>query len=172
MAVGGSSTSTLGSCSATHQVCAVGFWEELGWFLGGGWGLCALCCLVVLCTTAHVSSDFQPSHSITHLSLFVQQTNNKHPQAVAGCALFLCTPTPHVSCAAATSLHHPSLTLSPKHTNAPQLTTTGGGWVRFEAAPMKLTRELLEVMDSDSEGQPSELFDYFKVRSEGVGCVV
>jgi hypothetical protein len=28
---------------------------------------------------------------------------------------------------------------------------------------MKLTRELLEVMDSDSEGQPSPLFDYFKV---------
>jgi hypothetical protein len=38
--------------------------------------------------------------------------------------------------------------------------------VKFEAAPMKLTRELLEVMDSDSEGTPSELFDYFKV---GVG---
>jgi hypothetical protein len=42
-------------------------------------------------------------------------------------------------------------------------TRTGGGWVRFEAAPLKLTRELLEVMDSDSEGQPSALFDYFKV---------
>ena len=44
----------------------------------------------------------------------------------------------------------------------------GGGWVRFEAAPMKLTRELLEVMDSDSEGQPSDLFDYFKVRRGGM----
>jgi phosphatidylinositol 4-kinase len=41
----------------------------------------------------------------------------------------------------------------------------GGSWVRFEAAPMKLSREFLEVMDSDSEGQPSELFDYFKVSS-------
>ena len=30
------------------------------------------------------------------------------------------------------------------------------------AAPFKLTRELLEVMDSNSEGRPSELFDYFK----------
>eukprot|EP00775_Hariotina_reticulata_P003444 gene3444-3715_t len=39
----------------------------------------------------------------------------------------------------------------------------GGNWVRFEASPMKLTRELLEVMDSNSEGQPSDLFDYFKV---------
>ncbi|GFH29397.1 PI3K/PI4K domain-containing protein, partial [Haematococcus lacustris] len=37
------------------------------------------------------------------------------------------------------------------------------GGVNFEAAPFKLTRELLEVMDSNSEGQPSELFDYFKV---------
>lgn len=43
----------------------------------------------------------------------------------------------------------------------------GGNWVRFEAAPMKLTRELLEVMDSDSEGNTSELFDYFKVPA---GC--
>ena len=33
---------------------------------------------------------------------------------------------------------------------------------------MKLTRELLEVMDSDSEGQPSDLFDYFKVRRGGM----
>ncbi|WIA13888.1 hypothetical protein OEZ85_002460 [Tetradesmus obliquus] len=39
----------------------------------------------------------------------------------------------------------------------------GGGWLAFEAAPMKLSRELMEVMDSNSEGQPSELFDYFKV---------
>ncbi len=37
------------------------------------------------------------------------------------------------------------------------------GGVNFEAAPFKLTRELLEVMDSNSEGRPSELFDYFKV---------
>ena len=37
------------------------------------------------------------------------------------------------------------------------------GGVNFESAPFKLTRELLEVMDSDSEGRPSELFDYFKV---------
>lgn len=38
------------------------------------------------------------------------------------------------------------------------------GGVNFESAPFKLTRELLEVMDSDSEGSPSQLFDYFKVR--------
>ncbi|GFY87519.1 phosphatidylinositol 4-OH kinase beta2 [Actinidia rufa] len=31
------------------------------------------------------------------------------------------------------------------------------------SAPFKLTRELLEVMDSDAEGIPSEFFDYFKV---------
>lgn len=37
------------------------------------------------------------------------------------------------------------------------------GNVNFESAPFKLTREMLEVMDSDSEGRPSELFDYFKV---------
>lgn len=37
------------------------------------------------------------------------------------------------------------------------------GGVNFEAAPFKLTRELLEVMDSTSEGKASELFDYFKV---------
>lgn len=37
------------------------------------------------------------------------------------------------------------------------------GGVNFESAPFKLTRELLEVMDSDPEGRPSELFDYFKV---------
>jgi len=37
------------------------------------------------------------------------------------------------------------------------------GGVNFEAAPFKLTRELLEVMDSNSEGKASELFDYFKV---------
>lgn len=37
------------------------------------------------------------------------------------------------------------------------------GGVNFEAAPFKLTRELLEVMDSNSEGKASELFDYYKV---------
>uniref|UniRef100_A0A061QT63 1-phosphatidylinositol 4-kinase n=1 Tax=Tetraselmis sp. GSL018 TaxID=582737 RepID=A0A061QT63_9CHLO len=37
------------------------------------------------------------------------------------------------------------------------------GGINFESAPFKLTRELLEVMDSDSEGRGSELFDYFKV---------
>ena len=37
------------------------------------------------------------------------------------------------------------------------------GGVNFESAPFKLTRELLEVMDSNSEGKASELFDYFKV---------
>ncbi|ERN05182.1 phosphatidylinositol 4-kinase beta 1 [Amborella trichopoda] len=37
------------------------------------------------------------------------------------------------------------------------------GNVNFESAPFKLTRELLEVMDSDAEGIPSEFFDYFKV---------
>lgn len=42
------------------------------------------------------------------------------------------------------------------------LTNSPGG-VNFESAPFKLTREMLEVMDSDSEGTPSELFDYFKV---------
>ena len=37
------------------------------------------------------------------------------------------------------------------------------GGVNFEAAPFKLTRELLEVLDSNAEGQASEMFDYFKV---------
>ena len=37
------------------------------------------------------------------------------------------------------------------------------GGINFETAPFKLTRELLEVMDSDAAGTPSELFDYFKV---------
>ncbi|GBG82219.1 hypothetical protein CBR_g34503 [Chara braunii] len=37
------------------------------------------------------------------------------------------------------------------------------GGVNFESAPFKLTRELLEVMDSDADGSSSEPFDYFKV---------
>lgn len=37
------------------------------------------------------------------------------------------------------------------------------GMINFETAPFKLTRELLEVMESDAEGTGSELFDYFKV---------
>ena len=37
------------------------------------------------------------------------------------------------------------------------------GGVNFESAPFKLTRELLEIMDSDSEGTSSAPFDYFKV---------
>ena len=41
------------------------------------------------------------------------------------------------------------------------------GGVNFESAPFKLTRELLEVMGSDSEGRASELFDYFKVGGWG-----
>jgi phosphatidylinositol kinase/protein kinase (PI-3 family) len=37
------------------------------------------------------------------------------------------------------------------------------GGVNFESAPFKLTRELLEIMDSDAEGSSSEFFDYYKV---------
>ena len=37
------------------------------------------------------------------------------------------------------------------------------GNMSIETAPFKLTREFLEVMDSNAEGKPSELFDYFKV---------
>ena len=39
------------------------------------------------------------------------------------------------------------------------------GGVNFEAAPFKLTRELLEVLDSNAEGRASEMFDYFKVQT-------
>ncbi|KAK2076370.1 hypothetical protein QBZ16_000895 [Prototheca wickerhamii] len=42
------------------------------------------------------------------------------------------------------------------------LTNSPGG-VNFESVPFKLTRELLEVMDSGPGGETSELFDYFKV---------
>ncbi|KAI8469708.1 MAG: hypothetical protein J3K34DRAFT_459251 [Monoraphidium minutum] len=45
-------------------------------------------------------------------------------------------------------------------TNAPGRLPGGVG---FEGSPMKLTREVLEVMGSDSNGAPSEMFDYFKV---------
>lgn len=38
------------------------------------------------------------------------------------------------------------------------------GGVNFETAPFKLTRELLEVLDSNPEGRASATFDYFKVR--------
>lgn len=41
------------------------------------------------------------------------------------------------------------------------------GGVNFESAPFKLTRELLEVLDSNSEGRASELFDYFKASGSG-----
>lgn len=37
------------------------------------------------------------------------------------------------------------------------------GGINFETAPFKLTRELLEVMDSDAEGTASDAFNYFKV---------
>lgn len=45
------------------------------------------------------------------------------------------------------------------------------GGLNFEAAPFKLTREMLEVMDSNSDGKPSEMFDYFKVRLFVYACV-
>ncbi len=38
------------------------------------------------------------------------------------------------------------------------------GGINFESAPFKLTRELLEVMDSDAEGCASDAFNYFKAR--------
>ena len=47
------------------------------------------------------------------------------------------------------------------------LCSNSPGGVNFESAPFKLTRELLEVMDSNSEGKTSELFDYFKVGGLG-----
>ena len=45
------------------------------------------------------------------------------------------------------------------------------GGVNFEAAPFKLTRELLEVLDSNSEGRASEMFDYFKARASSQSCL-
>ncbi len=44
------------------------------------------------------------------------------------------------------------------------LLSNSPGGVNFESAPFKLTRELLEVMDSNSDGKRSEMFDYYKVR--------
>eukprot|EP00201_Polytomella_parva_P000310 CAMPEP_0175084902 /NCGR_PEP_ID=MMETSP0052_2-20121109/28337_1 /TAXON_ID=51329 ORGANISM="Polytomella parva, Strain SAG 63-3" /NCGR_SAMPLE_ID=MMETSP0052_2 /ASSEMBLY_ACC=CAM_ASM_000194 /LENGTH=437 /DNA_ID=CAMNT_0016356797 /DNA_START=28 /DNA_END=1341 /DNA_ORIENTATION=- len=43
------------------------------------------------------------------------------------------------------------------------LLSNSPGGISFETAPFKLTRELLEIMDSTSEGRSSDLFDYFKV---------
>jgi len=37
------------------------------------------------------------------------------------------------------------------------------GGLNFESAPFKLTKELLEVMESDADGLPSDAFNYFKV---------
>jgi phosphatidylinositol 4-kinase len=37
------------------------------------------------------------------------------------------------------------------------------GGLNFESAPFKLTKELLEVMESDADGAPSDAFNYFKV---------
>lgn len=37
------------------------------------------------------------------------------------------------------------------------------GSMNFETVPFKLTRELLEVMDSGPDGRASDIFDYFKV---------
>lgn len=45
------------------------------------------------------------------------------------------------------------------------------GGVNFETAPFKLTRELLEVLDSNPEGRASATFDYFKVRGAGLAEV-
>jgi len=42
------------------------------------------------------------------------------------------------------------------------LSTSPGG-INFESAPFKLTREYLEVMDSDDTGMASEAFNYYKV---------
>jgi len=42
------------------------------------------------------------------------------------------------------------------------LTNSPGG-VSFETAPFKLVRDYMELMDSDVDGKPSELFEYFKV---------
>ena len=46
------------------------------------------------------------------------------------------------------------------------------GGVNFEASPFKLTRELLEILDSSSEGQPSEMFDYYKARAPHLVCFI
>lgn len=46
------------------------------------------------------------------------------------------------------------------------------GGVNFESAPFKLTREFLEVMDSNSEGMASEPFNYFKVSSVYCSTIV
>ena len=61
--------------------------------------------------------------------------------------------------------HPPASTYLPLTLSAyrPPPCSNSPGGVNFESAPFKLTRELLEVMDSSSEGKTSELFDYFKV---------
>ena len=42
------------------------------------------------------------------------------------------------------------------------LSTSPGG-INFESSPFKLTKEYLELMDSDADGVASEAFNYYKV---------
>lgn len=76
---------------------------------------------------------------------------------------YLRYPLPRPKCPIRRPPAHP-----PTHdlpTTLPPCSNSPGG-VNFESAPFKLTRELLEVLDSDSEGRSSEPFDYFKVRGQ------
>ena len=45
------------------------------------------------------------------------------------------------------------------------------GSMNFETVPFKLTRELLEVMDSGPDGRASDIFDYFKVWALDTGLL-
>lgn len=76
------------------------------------------------------------------------------------CARRRCAPTPRPLFLVTSTCTH---TLRPSSAAPPPPRSNSPGGVNFESAPFKLTRELLEVMDSDSDGRASEPFDYFKV---------
>ncbi|KAK9162615.1 hypothetical protein Syun_003517 [Stephania yunnanensis] len=71
------------------------------------------------------------------------------------------------SCVAVKDRHNGNLLIDEEghiiHIDFGFMLSNSPGGVNFESAPFKLTRELLEVMDSDAEGAPSEYFYYFKV---------
>ena len=55
---------------------------------------------------------------------------------------------------------HSRARLARAHRGRPHVLRRPPGGVQ---APFKLTRELLEVMDSNPDGKASDMFDYFKV---------
>lgn len=129
---------------------------ERAWLYGRSWAPGgAQCTMLVHAGGLPACYGLHHTHICTH-------TASLDTPVPSPCPLALPSPNPQIK-----DRHNGNIMITAAgrlvHIDFGFLLSNNPGGVNFESAPFKLTREYLEVMDSNSDGSSSDLFDYFKV---------